>query len=338
MARQLFGTDGVRGLANAELSPISPCAWAARPPAGRATAAPPGRTWSSGATPAAPARCSRTPCARASRGRAASRCGPACCRRPAWRGSPARRTQTSARSISASHNPYPDNGIKLFGGDGFKLTDGDEERVEALLGPEDEPRVGGDVGWSRNLEGADERYAAWVAETVDVPLAGVHVVVDCANGAATTAAPLLLERLGVRTTVVANAPDGTNINVDCGSTHLGHVAGAVRGGARRPGPRLRRRRRSRAGRRRPRQRRGRRSPARDPGARRAGAGRPARQQGRPDVHGEPRRPSRPGGAGRRAAGDRRRRPLRAGRDAQLRRGPRRRAVRARDRARPPDDR
>jgi phosphoglucosamine mutase len=130
--------------------------------------------------------------------------------------------------VSASHNPYPDNGIKLFGGDGFKLTDADEERVEALLGPEHEPLLAGDVGWSEPLPQAADRYAAWVAGAVEVSLEGLHVVVDCAHGAATTVAPGLFERLGVRTTLVGDEPDGTNINVDCGSTHLGHVADAVR--------------------------------------------------------------------------------------------------------------
>jgi phosphoglucosamine mutase len=130
--------------------------------------------------------------------------------------------------ISASHNPYPDNGIKLFGGDGFKLTDADEERVEALLEPEDVPPTGGDVGWSEPVAVAADRYAEWIAGAVDVSLSGLHVAVDCANGAGCTVAPLLFEHLGVRATIVADHPDGTNINVDCGSTHLGHVADAVR--------------------------------------------------------------------------------------------------------------
>ncbi len=228
MARQLFGTDGVRGLANAELSPdlaLRLGRAATRWARDRGAARPHlviGRDTRRSGTMLEDALCAGI----AGAGGVALRAGVLPTPGVAWL---AREEDADVGAVvSASHNPYPDNGIKLFGGDGFKLSDADEERVEALLGPEDEPRIGGDVGWSRHLEGAGERYVAWIADGVDVPLDGMHVVVDCANGAATTVAPLLLERLGVRTTVVAAAPDGTNINVDCGSTHLGHVAGAVR--------------------------------------------------------------------------------------------------------------
>ena len=175
----------------------------------------------------------------------------------------------SAPSSPPATTRIPDNGIKLFGGDGFKLSDADEERVEALLGPEDEPRVGGDVGWSRHLEGAGERYAAWIADGVDVPLDGMHVVVDCAQrrGHDGRAAAARAPRRAARRSSPA-APDGTNINVDCGSTHLGHVAGAVRAagadlGLAFDGDADRVLAVDAA-----RQRRGRRPPARDPGPRR----------------------------------------------------------------------
>lgn len=130
--------------------------------------------------------------------------------------------------VSASHNPFPDNGIKLFGPDGHKLLDAAEEEVEALLDHAGPGPTGADVGWSEAAPGAGEAYAQWVADRAGVDLRGLRVVVDCANGAAVGVAPALFAALGADAELIACAPDGANINVDCGSTHLDHVATAVR--------------------------------------------------------------------------------------------------------------
>lgn len=130
--------------------------------------------------------------------------------------------------ISASHNPFADNGIKLFGADGFKLLDAEEEAIEALLDSTAVLPTGHKIGITETLDGAAEAYAEWVAEVAGTDLAGRRIVVDCAHGAAATVAPHLFARLGADVTLVACAPDGININVDCGSTHLAYVAAAVR--------------------------------------------------------------------------------------------------------------
>jgi phosphoglucosamine mutase len=130
--------------------------------------------------------------------------------------------------ISASHNPFPDNGIKLFGSDGFKLADEDEAAVEALLDA-DGPRPEADaLGAISHDLGGRERYVDSLIERCPVDLSGLSVVMDCANGAGVETAPAVLERLGARVHPIATAPDGLNINVDCGSTHLAAVAAAVR--------------------------------------------------------------------------------------------------------------
>jgi phosphoglucosamine mutase len=117
--------------------------------------------------------------------------------------------------VSASHNPPEYNGVKVFGGDGRKLTDDAEEAVEALL---DAPAPGG--GSVEPLEGAAERYRRHILEHFGSDLSGLRVAVDCANGAFSTLAPAVLEELGADVTAVAVDPDGTNINVGCGATDL----------------------------------------------------------------------------------------------------------------------
>jgi phosphoglucosamine mutase len=127
--------------------------------------------------------------------------------------------------ISASHNPYQDNGIKFIGGDGRKLADDAEAAVETLVGSAPAAAGGADTGMSDAVAG----YVAWLAETYGDGVAAPRgLVVDCANGAAYAAAPLLLARLGVSAHYLGVAPDGRNINADVGSTHLESVAGAVR--------------------------------------------------------------------------------------------------------------
>ena len=116
--------------------------------------------------------------------------------------------------ISASHNPFPDNGIKLFGGDGFKLGDDEEDRVEALMSDAGARPTGAGVGESRRLAGAAERYAGWVAAGGGTPIEvpALRVLVDCANGAASTVAPLVFAHLGIEHVITAADPDGVNIN------------------------------------------------------------------------------------------------------------------------------
>lgn len=124
--------------------------------------------------------------------------------------------------ISASHNPVRDNGIKFFSRDGFKLPDEVEDRIEQLLDNcEDHlPRpTGEDVGHIRELPDAVERYVRYLASTIDGDLKGLKVVLDCAHGAAHRIAPELFSQLGATVITLNNQPTGTNINVECGSTH-----------------------------------------------------------------------------------------------------------------------
>ena len=130
--------------------------------------------------------------------------------------------------ISASHNPVGDNGIKFFGADGFKLTDAEEDRIEELLQRFDSDRpTGVDIGRHRLAPELVEDYVAHLVATADVDLTGLSVVVDCANGAASVVAPEVLRRLGSDVTAIHAEPDGTNINAGCGSTHPDVVAAAV---------------------------------------------------------------------------------------------------------------
>lgn len=133
--------------------------------------------------------------------------------------------------ISASHNPMEYNGIKLISGDGFKLSDEEELEIEkhitldergmlCLNTCDDFPRpVGNDVGRVSYLQDVGERYIRHAKSTVDVTLEGLKVVVDCANGAASSYTPRLLEDLGAHVIAINDKPDGTNINARCGSTH-----------------------------------------------------------------------------------------------------------------------
>lgn len=130
--------------------------------------------------------------------------------------------------ISASHNPVEDNGIKFFGGDGYKLLDGIEEEIERLLdSPDDLPRpVGGLVGRLYD-EPAVPTYLKLLLSTVQHRFGGLHIVLDCANGAASDIAPEAFRKLGAKVTVINGQPDGVNINVGCGSTHPHVVQRAV---------------------------------------------------------------------------------------------------------------
>jgi phosphoglucosamine mutase len=129
--------------------------------------------------------------------------------------------------ISASHNPMPDNGIKLFSRGGGKLDDVIEARIEARMGEEWLRPTGRGVGRIINDESAKERYLQHLQASVSTPLAGITVVVDCANGASSFVAPEALRRAGAKVIAIANTPDGWNINDGVGSTHLSNLRSAV---------------------------------------------------------------------------------------------------------------
>jgi phosphoglucosamine mutase len=127
--------------------------------------------------------------------------------------------------ISTSHNPYRDNGIKFFGHDGYKLSDATEEAIENRL---DDVPAGGRIGRIRALHGTEEDYLRELhTRFAGLDLNGVDVLLDCANGATYQAAPEIFRRLGAAVTVVADNPDGRNINDGCGSTHVEAFAGQV---------------------------------------------------------------------------------------------------------------
>jgi phosphoglucosamine mutase len=141
-----------------------------------------------------------------------------------------------AAVISASHNPFADNGIKFFGPDGFKLSDADEAAIETVLAEHAEQQqsgVGGGraIGRVRQQHGTLEDYLRELqTRFAGLDLAGADVVLDCAHGATYRAAPEIFRRLGAQVTVLADAPDGRNINDNCGSTHLDGLVAAVREG------------------------------------------------------------------------------------------------------------
>lgn len=124
--------------------------------------------------------------------------------------------------ISASHNPYEDNGIKLFGPDGYKLSDALEMRIEGLLETDMRTQLARseDIGRAKRVEGDIYRYIEHAKRTLprNVTLHGLRVAIDCANGAAYKVAPLALWELGAEVVTIGNEPSGTNINLDCGST------------------------------------------------------------------------------------------------------------------------
>jgi phosphoglucosamine mutase len=151
-----------------------------------------------------------------------------------------------AAVLSASHNPFQDNGIKFFGGDGHKLSDDTELEIERELeraaspdatdfpaaaqnagGAASSPRI----GRIRELRGAGEDYLRELhTRFAELDLAGVDVLLDCANGATYEVAPEIFRRLGANVTAVADAPDGRNINAECGSTHVERLAERVQAG------------------------------------------------------------------------------------------------------------
>jgi phosphoglucosamine mutase len=137
---------------------------------------------------------------------------------------------TAGVVISASHNPFEDNGIKVFSGAGEKFTEALEQQVEAMMA---------DTSWTESDQPADvaavdyrDEYEGHLAEILPARLRrpGMRIAVDCANGATTTVAPQLFEHLGFDVTFLGVDPDGRNINLDCGSTHPQGLAEVVLGG------------------------------------------------------------------------------------------------------------
>ena len=133
-----------------------------------------------------------------------------------------------AAVVSASHNPFADNGIKFFGPDGTKLSDEEEARVEAVI---EEPRQPKAPGRVRELHGAGGDYLRELElRFQDLDLRGKRVLLDCANGATYAVAPEIFRRLGAEVTALAVEPDGRNINEGCGSTHVEALAEPMRSG------------------------------------------------------------------------------------------------------------
>ncbi len=140
----------------------------------------------------------------------------------------ARSSAAAGAMISASHNPVGDNGIKFFGPSGFKLTDDEERQLEDIVDAGTGRRpVGVRIGRRLTDPAAVSRYIEHVALTVDVDLSGLRVVVDGANGAASSVAPQVYRQLGAEVTAIHCAPDGANINDGCGSTYPAVVRAAV---------------------------------------------------------------------------------------------------------------
>jgi phosphoglucosamine mutase len=134
--------------------------------------------------------------------------------------------------ISASHNPYQDNGIKFFSNDGFKLPDDFEARIEALILSNEIEHLrptADEVGKAYRIDDAEGRYIEFVKRSLprDLDFQGFRVVVDCANGAAYKVSPKVLRELGAMVFVIADKPDGTNINADCGAVYPDRLRQAV---------------------------------------------------------------------------------------------------------------
>ena len=210
-----FGTDGVRGVANVDLTPELVLAL------GRAAARVlPGNRYLIGRDTrrSGPMLEAALAAGLASEGVEVDRLGVVPTPAVAWHSA---REGVPAAMVSASHNPFADNGVKLFAAGGVKLADDVEEELEAeldrlLLGA---APTAGDVGEVRWRVRAEDPYIEWLVGSVGTRLEGMRVVVDCANGAAYDVAPAVLRALGADVVVLAADPDGVNINEACGATH-----------------------------------------------------------------------------------------------------------------------
>lgn len=133
--------------------------------------------------------------------------------------------------ISASHNPFEYNGIKIFKSDGYKLPDSVEERIEEIILDDTSvipQATGEDIGRIERSEFAIFDYIAHLETTIDCDLEDMNIAIDCANGASSVTAPRMFERLGTKCHVLSSDPDGININTECGSTHLENLSRYVR--------------------------------------------------------------------------------------------------------------
>ncbi|MEJ2888227.1 phosphoglucosamine mutase [Actinomycetospora aeridis] len=234
---RLFGTDGVRGLANADLSPELATAVSAAAVGVLSEHARAGGRRGTATRPVAVV--GRDPRASGEMLEAAVTAGLAAAGADVLRvgvlPTPAVAHLTAELDadlgvmISASHNPMPDNGIKLFAAGGHKLPDALEDEIEARVGAGETASrpTGRDIGRVGDLENALDRYVAHLASATPTPLGGLHVVVDCAHGAASGAAPRAYAAAGARVTALHAEPDGWNINEGVGSTHIDALARAV---------------------------------------------------------------------------------------------------------------
>ena len=130
--------------------------------------------------------------------------------------------------ISASHNPYQYNGIKIFASDGFKLSDELEKQIEDIIFAPTEQYKPSRIGKIRNLDSAEDEYVDYLTGAFGISLSGIRVGIDCANGSASQTAERLFKRLGAECYMTADAPNGENINLDCGSTCLEGLKSLVR--------------------------------------------------------------------------------------------------------------
>jgi phosphoglucosamine mutase len=210
-----FGTDGVRGVANVDLTPELVLAL------GRAAARVlPGKRFLVGRDTrrSGPMLEAALAAGLASEGVTVERLGVVPTPAVAWH---AAREHVPAAMVSASHNPYGDNGIKLFAAGGLKLTDDVEGELEAELDRllHGATPTAGDVGEVAWRVRAEDPYIEWLQTVIDGDLAGLRVVLDCANGAASDVAPAALRALGAEVHVLEAEPNGVNINEGCGATH-----------------------------------------------------------------------------------------------------------------------
>jgi phosphoglucosamine mutase len=227
MAR-LFGTDGVRGLANADLSPelaLSVAAAAARVLAEHDSTHRPVAVV--GRDPRASGEMLQAAVAAGLTSAGADVMQVGVLPTPAIAHLVGELNADLGVMISASHNPMPDNGIKLFAAGGHKLPDAIEDEIEhAVDHPATRP-TGAGVGRIYDINDAQDRYIAHLLKATPTRLDGVKVVVDCANGAAWAAAPQAYREAGAEVIAIHALPDGENINEACGSTHLDAVREAV---------------------------------------------------------------------------------------------------------------
>lgn len=138
-----------------------------------------------------------------------------------------RRGAAAGVMISASHNPYEYNGIKIFGQDGYKLPDDTEEKIENIIFNGQKPALPDNIGRIKKDGGAIEEYLDYLAAAFPVSLSGMKIAVDCACGSASVTAGELFSRLGADCHMIGNSPNGVNINKECGSTSLSALKDAV---------------------------------------------------------------------------------------------------------------